>query len=224
MRLVRWSELHAAILLAGTALFLAGASQWCLMLAAALSFATVAMVCRAHWTPSGRFGAANALTIARALGVLTLPALAEVSPLAVLIAALILLALDGVDGRIARRLALASEFGEYLDKETDAFFMLVLCLLLYSGERLGAWILLPGLLRYAFVVFLMLARPPAIKERRTATGRWIYFGMISALVVAFTPFPALYQPYALVMTLALVYSFAQALRDLYATAREDGRM
>jgi Sec-independent protein secretion pathway component TatC len=68
----------------------------------------------------------------------------------------------------------------------------------------------------------MLAKPPAVKERRSARGRWMYFGMISALVAAFTPFPAFYQPYALLMTLVLLYSFADALLDLYRRPRENG--
>jgi phosphatidylglycerophosphate synthase len=120
-----------------------------------------------------------------------------------------------VDGWLARRLGLASDFGEYLDKEADAFFMLVMCLLLHGSARLGIWIVVPGLLRYAFVIFLMLAKPPALKERRTARGRWIYFGMISALIAAFTPFPVLYEPVVVVMSLVLVCSFADGLLGLY---------
>jgi phosphatidylglycerophosphate synthase len=144
------------------------------------------------------------------------------NPLAVAGFAVTVFALDGVDGWLARRLGLASEFGEYLDKETDAFFMLVLCVLVYAGGRFGAWILVPGLLRYGFVVFLMLAKPPAVKERRSARGAWMSFGMISALLVAFTPFPTFYQPYALLMTLVLLYSFADSLLDLYRSPQEDG--
>ena len=160
VRLVRWSERHAIVMLAGTALILTGASLWALMLLAAASFAALVWRCRTHWTLAGRFGAANAVTSLRLLGVLALPAFAAMNPLAVAGFAVTVFALDGVDGWLARRLGLASEFGEYLDKETDAFFMLVLCVLVYAGGRFGAWILVPGLLRYGFVVFLMLAKPP----------------------------------------------------------------
>jgi phosphatidylglycerophosphate synthase len=222
VRLVRWSEHHAIVMLAGTALILTGAPLWALMLLAAVSFAALVWSCRTHWTLSGRFGAANALTALRLLGVLALPAFAAMNPLAVAGFAVTVFALDGVDGWLARRLGLASEFGEYLDKETDAFFMLVLCVLVYAGGRFGAWILVPGLLRYGFVVFLMLAKPPAVKERRSARGAWMSFGMISALLVAFTPFPTFYQPYALLMTLVLLYSFADSLLDLYRSPQEDG--
>jgi phosphatidylglycerophosphate synthase len=162
------------------------------------------------------------LTSARIVATLALALAATgMAPLLVAACALGLFALDGLDGWLARRQGLASEFGEYLDKEADAFLLLVLCVLLYIEGRLGAWIIVPGLMRYAFVAFLLLARPPAMKERRSRSGRWIYSGMIAALAAAFTPFPAFYKPFAGVMSVMLVYSFADTLYDIYA--RPHGR-
>jgi phosphatidylglycerophosphate synthase len=221
--LVRWSEYHAIAMVAGTIAVLAGWPFWLLMLLTILSFASLVWGCRQSWRVHGTFGAANALTSARLLGTAALPTTVVLHPLAVAALALTLFALDGVDGWLARKLARASEFGEYLDKETDAFLMLVLCLLLYTSGRLGAWILLPGVLRYGFVLFVAFARPPAQKERRTASGRWIYVGMTSALIAAFTPFPSLYGPFAALMTLVLLYSFGRAARDVYRPAdRREG--
>jgi phosphatidylglycerophosphate synthase len=217
--LVRWSELHALTLLGATALVAAGTSPWVLAIAAALSFAVLIWCCRAGWQYAGRFGAANTLTSARVAATLALPAIAsETFPLAVAACTIAIFALDGVDGWLARRQGLASEFGEYLDKEADAFLLLVLCMLLYGEGRLGAWIIVPGLMRYAFVVFLLFARPPVLKERRSAAGRWIYGGMIVALAAAFTPFPAVYAPLAAVMSAVLVYSFAHTLFEIYVRA------
>ena len=207
------------LLLAGTAFVLAGAPLWTLIVPAAASFAGFIWACRAGWPRRGQFDPANALTTARIVGVLLLPVIAAETTGAVVAAyAVGLFALDGMDGWVARRLGVASDFGEYLDKEADAFFMLVLCLLLYGGGRLGAWIVIPGLLRYGFVVYLMLSRPRAIKERRSTRGRWIYFGMISALIAGFTPFPLLYRPWTAAMSLALVYSFAETMVDVYRAA------
>jgi phosphatidylglycerophosphate synthase len=220
VKLVRWSELHACIALAGSAAVLVGAPLSTLIVLAALSFAGFIWRCRDAWPRRGRLDAANALTTLRIVGVFALPAIAIVtSDLVVGALALALLALDGVDGWLARRLDVVSEFGEYLDKEADAFFMLVLCMLLYNEGRLGAWIVVPGLLRYGFVVLLMVARPREIKERRSARGRWIYFGMISALLAAFTPFPLLYRPCAAAMSCALIYSFAKSVFELYRPLR-----
>lgn len=213
--LVRWSEYHAIAMLTGTIAVIAGWPFWLLMLLAIFSFASFVWSCREAWRVHDTFGAANALTLARLLGTAALPWTVAIHPLAVAALAVTLFALDGADGWLARKLALASEFGEYLDKEADAFLMLVLCLLLYTSGRLGVWIILPGVLRYGFVLFIALTRPPAQKERRTASGRWIYVGMTSALIAAFTPFPSLYRPFAALMTLVLLYSFASAARDVY---------
>ena len=212
---VRWSEYHAIAMLAGTTAVLAGSSFSLLLPLAICSFAFLVWSCRDAWSAHGAFGAANTLTSGRLLASAALPWTMAIDPLAVAVLALALFALDGVDGWVARKLGLASEFGEYLDKEADAFLMLVLCLLLYASGRLGTWIILPGVLRYAFVLFIALARPPAQKERRTSSGRWIYVGMTCSLIAAFTPFHWLYRPFAALMTLALLYSFASAARDVY---------
>jgi phosphatidylglycerophosphate synthase len=215
-QLARWSEGHALAMLAATALVTTGLSLWALMAAALFSFAALVWFCRDAWRCAGRFGAANVLTSVRIAATAALPAIAAGTlPLMVGACAIAIFALDGVDGWLARRQGLASEFGEYLDKEADAFLLLVLCVLLLIEGRLGAWIIVPGLLRYAFVVFLLVASPPAVKERRSARGRWIYFGMIAAVVAAFTPFPAFYEPFAGLMAVVLTCSFADTLFEIY---------
>src|ERR1700719_196706 len=40
-------------------------------------------------------------------------------------------------------------------------------------QSFGAWILLPGLLRYVFVLFVKFAKPPESKERRSTKAGWI---------------------------------------------------
>jgi phosphatidylglycerophosphate synthase len=60
------------------------------------------------------------------------------------------LALDFVDGRVARRTGTASAFGARLDGEADAFLILVLSA--YVARDAGAWVLAMGLVRYAYAV------------------------------------------------------------------------
>lgn len=214
-RLIDWNQRHAFVVIAATALSLGLSSAWPIVLTAAASFGVLMRDCRPLWRPPGRFGLANAVTSFRLLGILALPQLLAAGPLAVAAWAVVLLVLDGLDGWLARRSGLASEFGEYFDKEADALLVLVLCHLLFDSGRLGPWILVPGLLRYAFVIFLMVARPPAVKEQRSELGKWIFLGSMSAWIVAFTPFPGFYEPYAVVMTVLLLYSFAAAVIGLY---------
>ena len=213
--LVDWCRRHALVVLAGAALAVSLEAACWLLGPAAVSFAALIHRRYALSRTHRHFGSANWVTTIRLLGTLALPALAGYGPSAVVACAIAVFALDGVDGWLARRQGLASEFGEYFDKEADALLMLVLCLLLHEAGRFGAWILLPGLLRYAFVVFLMLARPPAPKERRSRLGRWVFVAMTSALIAAFTPFPRLYEPLVVAMTILLAASFARAVSDLY---------
>jgi phosphatidylglycerophosphate synthase len=222
-QVIYWSELHAVFMLGGTAFALTLSRPGILVVLAAGSFSALIWSYRCRWSPEGHFGRANAVTAVRLLGILALPEIARLDYLAVAACGVALSALDAVDGWLARRLDLASEFGEYFDKETDALFTLMLCLLLYLGGRLEGWVLLPGLLRYGFVVFLMLAKPPAAKERQSAKSKWISIAMISALIAACSPFPVFYQPYAMLTTLMLLYSFADSIVDLYRPSREAPR-
>jgi phosphatidylglycerophosphate synthase len=95
---------------------------------------------------------ANLVTLARAAlvgGVAALVANSLRRPVdvAVLVAlAAVALALDGVDGWLARRTGTASALGGRFDLEVDAFLILVLSG--YAARSLGAWVLLIGLARY----------------------------------------------------------------------------
>ncbi len=218
--LVRWSESNAALMIAVALAAAAGLPLWLLSLSGALSFALLSYRCRQRWTPAGRFGPANAVTLARLCGVFALPFLA---PAHVAIAGAVVLALDGVDGSIARRTGLSGEFGEFFDKESDAFFMLVLCSMLYHlPGGLGAWILVPGLMRYLFVMYVKLARPPAPKEARTANAGWIFVLMISTLLVCLASYPGYldyFRPLAVSMSVVLAFSFAHSVYRMYREPR-----
>lgn len=64
------------------------------------------------------------------------------------------LALDAVDGQVARRTGTTSPFGGRFDGEADAFLMLVLSV--QAALVVGGWVLVLGLLRYAFGVAAVL--------------------------------------------------------------------
>jgi phosphatidylglycerophosphate synthase len=59
------------------------------------------------------------------------------------------LALDAVDGKVARRTGTVTAVGARFDMEVDAFLVLVLAL--YDVRLLGGWVLLIGLARYLLV-------------------------------------------------------------------------
>ena len=102
-----------------------------------------------------RLGWANLVTATRSalVGVITgLVAASFVAPISVpLLICLVVpaLALDAVDGWIARRTGTTTELGARFDMEVDAFLLLLLSV--YVAPILGPWVLAIGLMRYVFV-------------------------------------------------------------------------
>lgn len=102
------------------------------------------------------FGWANGATATRSTLVGLVTALvaasfSELIPVALLVAlASVALALDAVDGWLARRTHGETELGARFDMEVDAFLLLALSA--YVAPSLGWWVLTIGLLRYGFVV------------------------------------------------------------------------
>ena len=109
-----------------------------------------------HRTRTTRFGPANVVTLVRAtLGqaVAALVAASFAGPdhraLRVSLAA-IALALDLVDGRVARQTGSVTALGARFDMETDAFLILVLSIAV--GPVVGWWVLAIGFARYALLL------------------------------------------------------------------------
>jgi phosphatidylglycerophosphate synthase len=102
------------------------------------------------------FGPADVVTLTRALLVGGVTALvadelltgAAALPALVVLAA-VALALDAVDGQVARRTGTSSAVGARFDMEVDAFLILVLCV--HVTGIVGPWVLAIGAMRYAFV-------------------------------------------------------------------------
>lgn len=213
--------LLGAVLAAG-----AGAAGWALAQGAAVpALAVVAVVAfvarqmRQHY-PHDRLGSCNAVTLARAAVVCALlaPLVAGgVQPLdgwAVPLLAVASLALDGVDGWLARRSGLASDFGARFDMEVDAALAAVLCLLALDMGKAGLWLLALGFLRYAWVlaglVWPWLDGPLPDRFSRKA----VCVVQIAALIALLAPVvqPPVSQAIAALALLPLLWSFAVDLR------------
>lgn len=104
--------------------------------------------------PHARLGLANAVTLLRLalVSALIIPLLGGAhEPVAIMAIATVSLSLDGVDGWLARRQGLSSDFGGSFDMEVDSVFALVLALLAALGG--APWIVVVlGLPRYLFWV------------------------------------------------------------------------
>ena len=182
--------------------------------------------------PYRRFGAANAVTLARAtytallIGVLGDGAatLGDSGRWALAAAGAGALVLDGLDGWLARRSRLESAFGARFDMESDALFVLALSALVYRSGQVGPWVLTTGLMRYMFVLagylWPALAAPLPPSQRRKV----VCVILIVAMLVALAPWVG--APMARGLCLAglalLVYSFGADCVRLAAASRGRG--
>ena len=138
--------------LAGTAGL--GAAGWIVGVACAVTMAA-ALARGLARRPGERLGPASWVTLARAtlaVGVAALAAdsFAHDTPVALLVTlAAVALALDAVDGWVARRTGTATALGARFDGEVDAF--LILALSVYVAPAYGAWVLAIGAARYLFL-------------------------------------------------------------------------
>lgn len=168
-----------------------------------------------------RFGLANSVTLSRGVATAliagligtTLPEHAVWLAMAV---ALACLALDGVDGWIARRTGTSSPLGARLDMETDALMILVLSVLAFQLDKAGPWVLLIGLMRYGFVAVGWLL--PALKAPLPDSFRRKVICVLQGVALAIALAPAVptwfATPLLAFCLAALVWSFAKDCRWL----------
>lgn len=177
-----------------------------------LACCAVALLIRRGY-PHGRLGACNVVTLMRAaLACALLVPLAEgrAAGWGVAVVASVALALDGMDGWLARRSGLVSRFGARFDMEVDAALALVLSLHVLAGTPVGAEILVLGLIRYAFVIaalgwpWLAADLPPSDRRKRVCVLQ------IATLILLQTPLLA--DGWAILLarlaTAAVIWSFA----------------
>lgn len=199
------------------------ASLSALGLFATIGLVVVRQVEASH--PHRRFGIANGITLARAGGTAVLaacllaPGILDGARGWVVVAfALLLLALDGIDGWIARRQKLASRFGARFDLEIDALLILILAALVAVLGKTGGWILCLGLMRYAFLaavrIWPRLDRPLYPSTRRKTVC--VVQVAILTLLLAPPVGPDLAAPLGAGALALLVWSFARDLRWLAA--------
>ena len=179
---------------------------------AALMLLSLGFLQRHH--PFARFGPANQVTTVRAILVALIVGLVGELPLPVLAASAVAVSvvvtmLDGVDGWLARRHAIASDFGARFDMEVDALLILTLSLLAWRFGKAGAWVVAAGAMRYAFVAagarwrWLQAPLPPS-RRRQT-----VCVVQVAALTISLMPIvpPSISAPLAAVALVALTWSF-----------------
>ncbi len=205
------------LLLSVAALYVFGAITVPLMVyATAVLIAGYGLV---HSYQHARLGLCNSVTLLRAAMVAFVAGAVLVpnTPVWTLFGVAVLaFALDGVDGWLARRAGLVSDFGARFDMEVDAGFGAVLSLWLLTSGTTGPEILVLGFMRYAFVaaswIWPALQAPLPQVFRRKA----ICVVQIAALIILIFPLTpqAIALPIGIMAALLLCWSFLVDIRWL----------
>ncbi len=160
-------------------------------------------------TPADRVTMGRAILVMLLLGLL--PAADDLAgqmalPFAI---ALVAVMLDGLDGLVARRLACQTAAGARFDMELDAFLLLILCGWVVALDRAGAWVMLIGLWRYAYVMAgwrwsaLRQTLPPSQRRRVICAIQGVGLAVLMApgMPVSWA------TPIAAILLVLLSYSF-----------------
>lgn len=142
------------------------------------------------------------------------------TPVVVLVVlAAVALALDAVDGRVARRTGTASAFGARFDMETDAWLIAVLSV--HVAGLLGRWVLAIGAMRYVFVGIAAVVGwmrgtvPPSRGAKVVAAAQGVVLVVVSAKLLPV----AVGTGVVAVALAALAWSFGRDVRWLAAHRR-----
>lgn len=209
------SLLLALILLAALVLSLALASLRPLAFAGPLGLSLLVLRLRSYASDVSPLPSLITALRVALTGLMGLEALGP-EPLRYAILVLLIFTLDGVDGTLARRLAASSRMGAHFDMESDGYLVLMLCALLVQ-HGVGAWVLLGGLLRYAYVITTRIV-PSRGEAPPSRFGRYAFSVSLSALTLALICSPAAAASLAALGTSVLAWSFARSFYWAFRTA------
>ena len=132
--------------------------------------------------------------------------------------AAVALALDAVDGPVARRTGTASPAGGRYDMESDAVFVVIIALA--AAWVHGPWVLLIGVLRYLFVIAAMIM--PRLRRSLGFSQRRRLVAALQGIALVVSIVPVVPAPAAVTL---LVIAFALLLisfgLDTVALLRHD---
>ncbi|PWK62942.1 CDP-alcohol phosphatidyltransferase family protein [Roseicyclus mahoneyensis] len=171
--------------------------------------------------PHDSIGLCNKVTLARLAltSALLAPLAGSAAPWVVFAIAALALGLDGLDGWLARRDGLSSDFGARFDMEVDSALALILALNAWAAGTAGAIVLLIGLPRYAFALaaralpWLDRAAPERFSRKLVCVLQ------IATLIALQLPLVAasVANPVVALVAAALIWSFGRDILWLWRT-------
>lgn len=211
----KWNIIHSGVLLIATGISVFLGNTNLLAVATLLSFLGLMITQLNFLSTLKPFGGyANWVTATRLIlllsGMVFYPLWSGFELFAVLLIAVLL---DIFDGWLARKFNHESHLGMYFDMETDALYVLFVCIYLYLQGWAGAWILIPGLLRYIYKLFTFMLPKPGFEEQKQRYAA-IIAGSYFVILLLSVGWQNQFQYFALVIgSLGIIGSFGKSFWD-----------
>ncbi len=125
------------------------------------------------------------------------------------------IALDVLDGYLARKLETFSDLGLYFDMESDSLLVCLISMILFLEDYMPAWILIVGFLRYlnVFVFFIFQLKPRKEPKRKYASyiAGFLFFAVLMPFVLPQNLYFPIVTLASVLVTLSFIVSFIQYL-------------
>jgi phosphatidylglycerophosphate synthase len=210
-KIIQWNNINAILMITGMIAALLG-YQVVFPVLAFISFAWFFVLMEKKIRMlSPAYGPGNWVTLFRLIGLLILLiCYNQMNFLSIGIMAFILVAFDALDGFVARKTNTVSEFGAWFDMETDAFYVALMGVILYQSGLIGAWILIPGFLRYVYSLGVWLFGVSEKQETSSKFGKYIAGLMFVSLPLPFIIPLNIASVILMIATAAIIFSFGRS--------------
>ena len=131
----------------------------------------------------------------------------------------VFVALEGVDGFLARKLDQITHFGEQLDMEADAFFCLIFSLLIVFESPEMQWVLLAGSMRFLYKIVTTIWKKEAFADTKQKYARFFAGCYFVSLVLFFYVDFSLGKYIIAIGNGLVLFSFAISFGDFFKIRR-----
>lgn len=208
-----WSRYHAVGLILALVTYLNTHQLWILPLVSFVSFGYLLLTKRKLLLGEEfKISRANMVTLGRHDLLMILVIIStQIHHFYIGIIASFVALLDLLDGYYARKDQNSSLLGEYLDKEVDAIFVLMMSAMIYHFKLLPSWILAIGILRFVYVLILPFIKSSKKKEYKSRYGRVIAVILMIGMIGCFFIKYDFYLYIMMGISVLVVSSFIRAL-------------
>jgi len=208
----KWNNLHAFVLLIVGAMMIFTTSVVPVLVGGVLSFLYYIFTQKeflSQYRPWG--GYANLITFFRLALLIGICFMYEsINNWGLALSLISVVLLDILDGYIARKYELQSDFGLYFDMETDSFYVAAVSSILYLKGFAPPWILFIGYLRYINVAVYTIFRLKPKKEPKQRFASIIAGTLFTILAAAFILPPKIRLIALSIISVLLVISFGKS--------------